>query len=251
MKTLSPILLAAALLSGCKETPHDEEHASHKASPAPAGAAHEAAPAGSVTIDPEMLRDLRITTAPAEARSGGEGVMVLGELRVDEDADAEAGSPVAARDIRILAAPGDTVKPGQALVELQSVELGKARAELLATQARAELARQTLSRKRVLVAERIAPERELEEAKAEATAADANLRAARASLRALGLSNEDVESTGGAEALFTLRAPISGIVLERSASAGRSRTPPGRSSAPPICPVSGSRCTRSSATPCA
>ena len=54
--------------------------------------------------------------------------------------------------------------------------LGKARAEYLAAQARAELAKQTLERKRSLAAERIVPQREVQEAKAASSSADAELR---------------------------------------------------------------------------
>lgn len=222
---LLPFVLGV-VVAGCKGSGHDE-HGEERHGEAPAPLAEKpATPAGTVAIDPEMLRDLRITTTKAEARTGGEGVMVLGELGVNEDAYAEVGSPLAARVVRVLAAPGEVVKVGQPLVELQSIELGKARAELLSARAQAELARQTFARKRALVDERISPERELEEAKASATTADANLRATRAALRALGVSGEDVEqTTTEADALFVLRAPVAGTVLERSAIRGHVTEP--------------------------
>jgi len=62
---------------------------------------------------------------------------MLGELGVDEEVYAEVGSPIAARVVRLLASAGDRVGPDQALVELQSVELGKARADYLAAMAKA------------------------------------------------------------------------------------------------------------------
>ncbi len=221
MKTLTLGLLLLGIVgackgSGAKDEHHDDHH--HEGGEAHAGAT--SVPAGTVVIDPEMLRDLRITVTEAEARAGGEGVMVLGELRVNEDAYAEVGSPLPARVVRVLAAAGDTVTAGQPLVELQSVELGKARAELLAARAQAELARQTLARKKALVAERIAPARELEEAQAAATTADGAVRAARASLRALGDSGE-----GSADASLTLRSPIAGTVLERTVVRGQVTDP--------------------------
>ena len=37
----------------------------------------------------EMLRDLRVTTAPVETRPSGESVTLLGELTFSEDAFAE------------------------------------------------------------------------------------------------------------------------------------------------------------------
>ena len=77
-----------------------------------------------VEIDAEMLRDLRITTTKAESRTGGEAVNLQGELRIDESRYAQVGTPIAARALRVLAAPGDSVRAGQVLVELQSPESG-------------------------------------------------------------------------------------------------------------------------------
>ena len=78
-----------------------------------------------------MLRDLRITTAQVESRQGGELVTLLGELAVDERSYAEVGAPVAARVVRLMAGIGDRVTAGQALLELQSSEVGHARADYL------------------------------------------------------------------------------------------------------------------------
>ena len=226
MKTTTKLLLLAALLPiGCKgrkEAPeeHHEENAhseNREASSAP----------GMVRVDPEMLRDLRVTTSRAESRAGGEGVTVLGELRVNEDAYAEVGAPIAARVVKVLAAPGQSVRAGQALVELQSTELGRARADFLAARARAELARRALERKRSLAAERIAPEREVQESEADATAAEASLRSARAALQALGVPEDELLS-GHGDARMILRSPVAGTVLERNVVRGQ-MTDPARS----------------------
>ena len=56
--------------------------------------------ANTVEVDEGMLRDLRITTSAVESRPGGEQVMLLGELAVDQRTYAEVGTPVAARVTR-------------------------------------------------------------------------------------------------------------------------------------------------------
>ena len=156
--------------------------------------AHEGETENLLRIAPDMLRDLRITTAPAEARVSGEGVTALGELRVNDDAYAEVGAPVAARVLKVLVGVGDVVQAGQPLVELRSVELGKARADYLRAQARAQLTSRVLQRRRALAAERIVPQRELQEAEADALAAAAELAAAEAGLKALGVGENDVRA---------------------------------------------------------
>lgn len=178
----------------------------------------EAAEEGTLAVDPETLRDLKLTTFAAELRPGGEGVTALGELKVNEDAYAEVGSPIDARVVRPLASPGQSVRRGQPLAELQSVEVGQARARRVAAQARAELARKTVERKRGLAAERIVSQGELQRTEAEAAEAEAELRAAESSLSALGVG-------GGGGSAFTLASPVAGTVLERTAVRGRSVGP--------------------------
>ena len=173
-----------------------------------------------------MLRDLRITTAPVEARTASENVTMLGELRVNEDGYAEVGSPITARVLRVLASPGETVRPGYVLAELQSVELGKARAEYLAAKARRDLAQHSVQRKRNLAVERIVPQRELQEAEAEASVAEATLRAARAALQALGAAADDFDASGDADtSRFPLRSPIGGTIIERNVALGQVADP--------------------------
>jgi cobalt-zinc-cadmium efflux system membrane fusion protein len=207
--------------SGSGEKPAPEEHPHEEHAPEAGGSDSTA---GSLRIPHDMMRDLRITTAPAEARTGGEGVAVLGELKVNEDAYAEVGSPIAARVMRVQAAPGDAVVAGQVLAELQSVELGKSRADYLAARARAELARAELERKQGLATDQIAPQREVQAAQAEASTAEAALQAARAALGALGISEKEIDAPG-LDAGFLLRSPVAGVVLERDAVRGRMSDP--------------------------
>ncbi|HWM92454.1 MAG TPA: efflux RND transporter periplasmic adaptor subunit [Thermoanaerobaculia bacterium] len=176
---------------------------------------------GVLAVDAEVLRDLRLTTFPAELRPGGEGVTALGELKVDENVYAEAGSPIHARVVLPVASPGQLVRRGQPLAELQSVEVGQARAQRTAAQARAELARKTVERKRGLAEERIVSRGELQRAEAEAAEAEADLRSAEAGLEALGVG----QGRAGRLSDFTLTSPISGTVLERFAVRGQSVEP--------------------------
>lgn len=230
MRTTAWMLALALILplAGCgggKPEEHEEEGASHGHEEAGEGHGQEHAEEeqeGVLALDPEVLRDLKLTTFPAELRPGGEGVTALGELKVDEGAYAEVGVPIPARVARLLVSSGDGVRRGQPLAELQSVELGQARAEHTAARARAELARKTVERKRGLAAERIVSRGELQRSEAEAAEAEADLQAAEASLAALGVG---VLAAGGDLSRFSLLAPISGTVLERMAVQGQMADP--------------------------
>jgi cobalt-zinc-cadmium efflux system membrane fusion protein len=183
-----------------------------------AGERHEKAGGGWLALDAEVLRDLKLTTSLAELRPGGEGVTALGELKVNEQAYAEVGAPIAGRVVRLLAAPGQSVRRGQALAELWSVELGQARAGQTAARARAELARKTAERKRGLAAERIVSRGELQRAEADLAEAEAGLAGAEAAVSALGVG---ARPGRGDLSGFALLSPISGTVLKRTAVQGQ------------------------------
>jgi cobalt-zinc-cadmium efflux system membrane fusion protein len=206
-------VVLAVVLAGC-----GGREATREAAPSPSAEPRDHAEPGGddhegdalVKVEHEMLRDLRLTTAAVESRPGGEGAPVLGELRVNEDAYAEIGTPVTARAVRVLVGPGQRVRAGEALAELRSPDLGRARGEYRQADARVELARQALERKRSLAHERIAPLREVQEAEAELRGAEAARDAARGALSAMGAD------PGGADtARLLLRTPVAGTVIER------------------------------------
>ena len=213
----SKIIIAAALIavlaSGCGRSESEGEHHEEEGHQTEE---HAEGPANMLVIEETMLRDLRLTTTKVEQRPGGEGVSVVGELEADQNRYAEVGVPVTARVVRLLAEPGQNVRAGQVLAEAQSSELGRARAEHDAAQARVTLARSALERKRSL-ADRIVPRREVQEAEADLAAALAELRAASATLQALGA----VATRGGDASRLPLLAPIAGTVIERNIALGQ------------------------------
>lgn len=214
-KVLTMVILLS-FVAGCKKT---EETKEEKVS-APAPAETQAASDHLLRIKPDMLRDIRVTTAPVEVRPGGEGVQLLGELKVNERKYAEVGTPIACRVISVLVSPSQTVRQGQELAVLQSVEIGKTRSEAITAQSRLDLAKKVLERKRNLAAENIAPAREVQEAEANVAAAEADVLAARAGLRALGAGDEPSDSSE-----LVLRSPIAGTVIDRAAIQGQMADP--------------------------
>ena len=225
-RNLVVILFCAASVAACgggggQSAPAET---AKPATPPESGDAH--VDPNEVKVEEAMLRDLRITTAAVESRTGAEDVTLLGELAVDERNYAEVGVPVPARAMRLMAGPGDQVRAGQMLVELQSPELGKLRAEYVSAQARLTLAEGALKRKRELAAEKIVPQREVQEAETDATQARAAVRSASAALTALGVppsTSGDAESRDAAT--FGLRSPVAGTVLERNIVQGQMLDP--------------------------
>jgi membrane fusion protein, heavy metal efflux system len=214
------VVTLLVVLLGCKSKSEERDS---QAAEQPPEVRQPQAGTGLLRIDAEMLRDLKITTALVELRPGGEGMILLGELQVNESTYAEIGSPIPARVLAVHAASGQSISAGQTLATLQSAELGKARSELITANAKLELARQTLERKRRLANERIVSQREVQEAEATTAAAEGDLRASRAQLQALGVSTSSDGSSDSSQ--FDLRSPIAGTILERAAIRGQLADP--------------------------
>jgi cobalt-zinc-cadmium efflux system membrane fusion protein len=230
-RLLAPLAVLALALPACREEPSEpaaHQHAeaepeqSHEpgAAEEPHGAEEEA---DVLEIAPDLLRDLRLTTAVAARRATEDRSLALGELHPDAGALSEVAAPIAGRIVSVLAAEGDRVKAGTPLIEMESVELGQARAALLAAQARSTLAAAAAQRVAGLQAERVTSSREREEAEAELAAARAEEQAARAGMAALGAGTPPGGAGGGGEinGRFTLSSPQDGVVLSRDAVPGR------------------------------
>jgi cobalt-zinc-cadmium efflux system membrane fusion protein len=215
---LAVLLIPAAAGCGRKETSKDAVVPTD-ASPATAQARAD----NIVQVSEEMLRDLRITTSTVELHRGGETSSLLGELGVNLNAYAEVSAPLTARVVSLQAVEGQTVRVGASLATLESGDVARARGELATAVGRRDLAQRALDRKRGLNAEKIVPMREVQEAENETTSAEAQVRAARAALDALGAS--DQASTGTSPATLVLRSPVAGVVLERTLALGQTADP--------------------------
>lgn len=211
------LIMALLLVAGCSKPSQQQAAPSETKTEQ----AHDAkSPDNLLHIESEMMRDLRITTSTVEQRRGGEGVSLLGEVTVNEDAYSQVGAPIAARLVKISAGPGQHVNKGEQLAVLQSTEIGKARSESITAQARLQLAQQTLERKKRLAGERIVAQRDVQEAEAAVASAEADVRASRSTLQAL-----DATDNASDNSQLSLRAPISGMVIERTALLGQLAEP--------------------------
>jgi membrane fusion protein, heavy metal efflux system len=90
------ILAALLLVVGCSKPTQQNAPTESK----PEHAQEAKSPDNLLHIEPEMMRDLRITTSAVERRRGGEGVSLLGEVTVNEDSYSQVGAPIAARVVR-------------------------------------------------------------------------------------------------------------------------------------------------------
>jgi len=150
-----------------------------------------------------------IKTASAEVTEISPVVHVTGVLEFDEQRIAAVGSRISGRVREVKVIEGTKVESGDVLATMESAELGKAQAEIFAVKARAQYADTDEARKKQLLKEGIASKRAVELALQESTVTDAELRAAKQRVKALG---GDVGE--GALGLMSLTSPIVGDVVK-------------------------------------
>jgi cobalt-zinc-cadmium efflux system membrane fusion protein len=165
----------------------------------------------------------RVEVAVAERTRLAGDIELVGTVSFHEDHYAVVGPLVGGRVSRLVVGVGDRVKRGQVIAEIESAEVGQARADLLAARARLAAAQANLRRETELAAKKISSERERELAEAQWTTEQAGVHAATLRLRAIGLAAGDVDDLarrdpGGG---VPMRAPIAGTVIERKVTLGQ------------------------------
>ncbi|WP_428153926.1 efflux RND transporter periplasmic adaptor subunit [Brevundimonas sp.] len=161
------------------------------------------APEGVVRLSPEQIQAAGIQVV-AVTRGGGAETRLAGRVETMVDARAAVGAVVGGRVERVLVAPGQTVRVGQALVSIVSGDAASLRAEADAAQAAYVAAEQAHGRDEELADQGVIARREAEVSHAEALSAQAAARAARARVSAAGSPN--------AAGRLSVSSPIAGVV---------------------------------------
>lgn len=170
-----------------------------------------------VRLDPQLIADAKIRTAPVVAEALAPTIDLPGEIVSDPDKTARVSALVPGRLESVSFKEGQDVKKGDVLAIIKVPELGKAKAAYTATTAKAVAARSNADRLQALSAQRLAGSQEVLAATAEANALEAEARAAEEQLRALGTGT----AGGGAGSQLALRAPVAGVVVSRDAIVGQ------------------------------
>ena len=209
---LHTLVLLTLLISGCWQGEmHEEEQE--------AEGAQEVGSLDRVELSAGALAALNLTYATAEERELSPSLEVPAELMAAPDRRATVGPRVPGRVVSVLVNRGDEVRRGGALVVLESEAVGRARADLIATRARFDVARRAAERARGLLQDRITSQRAVEEADGKLQVAEADLQAARTRLETFGVSADDMSEDSPARVILT--SPIGGVVVARSANLGK------------------------------
>jgi len=171
-----------------------------------------------VSIAGSALESLALTYATAEVLELAPTIDVPAELMAAPGGVAKVGARISGRVSAVFVNAGDVVTSGAPLVTIESAEVGRAWADLIAARARESVARRALDRQESLLDGRVTSARAFEEAQGAWEVSSADLQAALTRLAALGVPV--VEEPPENPALVTLGSPIGGVVTVRAASIG-------------------------------
>jgi cobalt-zinc-cadmium efflux system membrane fusion protein len=223
-------LAAAGLLLATSGLGCERDAAS--ATPPAASAVAEAKAPPRVEIDPALIDAGRVSLGRATRRSIAAEQILAGDVIPSEDGEAEVGALVSGRIATLDVADGARVSRGQVLARIDAPDVGRATAELLRARGRSEATERTLARQLDLEKQGATSPSAVDEARAEDRAARAELTAARTMLATLGAGEPRIEAGGGAPTpsravsiRVAIKAPIDGVVVERSAVLGGAVAP--------------------------
>jgi membrane fusion protein, heavy metal efflux system len=201
----------------------DMPAASHGMHGAPMPAGTMPSPDGAVTLTPEMIARAAIKTAHPEAGTATTSLRMPGIVQPNAYKEVAVTSLVAGRVMQVRAELGQRVNTGDALATVYSPELADAQTAFIVARAGQVAHAQRQTRTQRLTAIGAASRQELESLEAERAMHDAAVEKARARLILLGIPEERTQRLAGPQDVVTtidVRAPLAGVVTERTANAG-------------------------------
>jgi len=222
------LILSINLFSSCsdpqhvgaeQEVAHDQEHD------------HEAEDTTTTAeVDNQTLSLIDLRTARAAYIDIDEFIEATGKIINNQNNEIHVNAVIPGRVNEALADWGETVRKGQTLACIESIELGKKRADYERASAELELAEAEYQRIDRLYKKDAVSERRFLEVKAQLKSAQINIQYAEKMLLLTGLNKDEIleppdehQTIPGCS--FHLTSPIKGVVIERNVVKGEKIDP--------------------------
>jgi len=182
-----------------------------------------------VELTPKAIASARIVVSAAEESTLTKDMSLPARITLDPRREAIVSAWIAGQVDTITVRPGESVKTGQRLAQVQSPDLGTAVAAFRTAQARDQAADARLERLKRLEADGVSSRAQVLEAEADHAEAEGALEAAEERLRILGIPLKFGDPHKGEHfpSRVPVRSPIAGTVLTATASVGE-RVEPGQ-----------------------
>ena len=229
--TITTMVLTLAL-AGCgdaspgpdDETGHAKKEAGHERSESGTEHGDHNEEAGSkVSLTSEQSALLNLKTDKVPGGRADQTIQVPASAHFNADRIAHVGPLLSGRVEKVVADLGDRVEPGDPLAVLSSPRLGQVKARYLRKQAEFEAAAADLRRQSRLAKQNIVSQADLLDTRALYRGARAERNAAKAALRAMGLTAEQIAALDQNDDLsrYVLTSPLAGVVEERDLAPGQ------------------------------
>jgi cobalt-zinc-cadmium efflux system membrane fusion protein len=222
---------------------HDSGASGEAGGRAPAKAAASEAPsADSVTLGDEELKTVKVEAVGT--RAFGVARDAVGKIAFNDDASVPVFPPYQGRITQLFVKPGEDVKKGQVVFEIDSPDLVNAESSLITAvgnlqqaKGQLDLTARALTRGKALLEAKAIAQKDLEQATADFNAADAGYKAAagalngaRDAVRIFGKSEAEIhriEQTHHIDSRMPVPSPIAARVTSRQAGPGQFVQPGG------------------------
>jgi membrane fusion protein, heavy metal efflux system len=187
--------------------------------PAPA---NESLASNEVHLSSAQLATLEINTVVTRAFRTEE--VTDGRIALNGDTTTQVFSPYSGRVVRVLASPGEYVKPGAPLLRIEASEYVQAQSDLLNAAATLKLARINEERKHAAYDSKGGSLQDWQQAQVDLAAAENASTSAANRLRILGKSDKEIagiETAKKTDAATFVVAPIGGVVTDRQVGPGQ------------------------------
>jgi cobalt-zinc-cadmium efflux system membrane fusion protein len=202
----------------------------------PVATAETTADSGTVFVEPSQLQSIKLAAAAPQTFRAEK--VATGKIAFNEELMTPVYSPYAGRILRLLAKPGDAIKTGAPLFEIDTPDLVQAESDLInggialaKSNAALDLARRGEDRAHRLYLNKAIALRDWEQAEADlknaerdVRSAEATLAAARARLRVFGKTDEEIagiETTHQVDRVARVASPIAGTITARKVGPGQ------------------------------
>ncbi|MCU6435290.1 efflux RND transporter periplasmic adaptor subunit [Undibacterium sp. Jales W-56] len=217
-------ILTMIALYGCGKS-ENIAPAADKQKPAIVGAASadavgKASDEGELKLSAEEIAAAGIKTSVLQSTELRAEITVTATIGANQDRFASIAPRVSGKVAKVMASLGDSVKAGQPLALIDSIEAGEAQSTYAQAVTEMTVASAAAERAEKLRADQIIPQKDALRAQADLAKARAVLRAATERRHALGLSGKS-----GDPSVFAVAAPFAGTVVEKKAVLGELAQP--------------------------
>lgn len=217
------LLISSALFMGCGSDSSDPDPA---ADPGPPPSLAESSASKIIQLSKQQAENLNIQTVTIEPSQVSFTIQAPGQVFAAPGHISKVSAPINGRVTKIYAHEGERVNEGDPLLDLESLEFANLIADYLEVTAEITYQQQQVDRLKVLVEEKISPERTLQRAQADLQMTKAKLSASHARLHAIGVSDNIINQWGTQmsepQSQLTIHAPITGTINKHMIEQGQS-----------------------------